>query len=243
KVISTVPGSSAEGVSNGTKLSLTFDEPISAVAGRTIVVSRAEDDSPVEAVDASNPDRVTITGLTATIRLSSGLSYGTAYNIKVAPGAFKDAAGNDYAGITSRGAWTFTTAREAIDPDPGADATLKGLNVYAGAEFLPISPAFGRNTRDYAISLPNSVAGLTVTASVYESRAGMTVSMYDDSRRLISGPFPLADGQASGTLPVDLGRSRIELNVLAEDGTAQAYNIMVTRAAVYDVPPAEPPPE
>lgn len=238
QVVSFVPGNGATGASVNTKLSMTFSEPIAGVAGKTVAIRRAADDSLVEAIDAgAAAGSVRVSGLTATVSLSAPLAYDTAYRVVVEAGAFKDAAGNDYSG--SAGAWTFATALEGAPP-AGEDASLTGLAISANAIVQPISPAFDRGRTEYGLSIPNGVSALSVTASVYDAGSVMTVSLYNAANQLVSGPFPIPDGRASGALPIPVGGSRIDVTSTALDGTSLTYRVAVTRASGASTPTTEP---
>ncbi|GEO10415.1 T9SS-dependent choice-of-anchor J family protein [Segetibacter aerophilus] len=105
-VISFSPANNANNVvSTLSSASLTFDETIQKGTG-TIVLKKAADMSIVQSTDVTSPS-VTVSGNTVSFPIS--LSPNTAYFIEITNGAFKDIAGNNYAGITGTTGWKFTT--------------------------------------------------------------------------------------------------------------------------------------
>jgi len=129
----------------------------------------------------------------------SGLASGSTYHYRVRGVS---------AGGTSVGAdATFTT--------PSTVATLSSLHLSAGT----LSPAFASATEDYAVSVPNATASITVAPAVTHPLATITVN-----------GIPVASSTASGEISLDLGSNLITVVVTAQDGTTtKAYTINVTR--------------
>jgi len=113
-------------------LRLTFDQtPVRGAAGK-IELCQAADGKVVAAVDLGDDktaDRfgsggeplryepVQITGKMATVRLPAGkLGYGESYVVRISAGAFKDAEGHDFAGVSE--GWQFRT-KPAPPANPG----------------------------------------------------------------------------------------------------------------------------
>ena len=99
------PADDAAGVSVDADLVIHFNEPVQKGTGN-IVVRKSNDDSIVETIPV---DDVTIVAALATIDPSSDLSAGTDYYVQIDAGAFRDAVGNDYAGIGDTTTWDFST--------------------------------------------------------------------------------------------------------------------------------------
>jgi len=88
---------------------MTFSEIVFADIG-DIVIKKASDNSIVETINATS-DQITGDGTsTITIDPSVTLDPSTAYYIRMGSIAFKDEAGNSFAGITTNSTWNFTTA-------------------------------------------------------------------------------------------------------------------------------------
>ena len=94
-------------VSISSDLGLTFNEDVELGSG-TITIHLASDGSVVEVIDV-NSEGVTLDGEQVTINPASDLAGSTAYFVTITSGAFTDAAGNPYAGISDPAVWTFIT--------------------------------------------------------------------------------------------------------------------------------------
>ncbi|MEK0313672.1 Ig-like domain-containing protein [Cohnella sp. 56] len=93
-------------------LSITFNEPVQAASGSIQIVRRDTQDPQVISVLSS---AVTGSG-TNTIRIQppTRLAAGTQYDVLIDSGAFVDAVGNPFAGITGPYIWSFSTAVSAV---------------------------------------------------------------------------------------------------------------------------------
>lgn len=112
---STSPVDGATSVSPVASLSLTFDENVSAVSGKEIILYTTIGSAEVERFSVTDTSRVTISGRVVTINPTASLQWSTIYFVRVDAGAFRDSAGNGFAGIWSQTDWNFTTA---VDPSP-----------------------------------------------------------------------------------------------------------------------------
>jgi len=103
------PADNATGVGVLDNLVINFSEAIQIGAG-IIVIKKLSDNSVVESlgVTAAN-GTVSATGNQVTINPSTGLFPSTGYYVEIPYGAFKDMAGNHYAGFTGNSTWNFTT--------------------------------------------------------------------------------------------------------------------------------------
>ncbi len=129
-VSSLSPVDNSGGISVGSNLVITFNEIVDVETGN-ITIKTTSGDNIFETIDVTG-GLVTGTGTTAiTINPTSDLSSATEYYVLIAATAFDDPSSNDYAGISSTTAWSFTTA-DAVDPtvstfSPTDDAT--GISV------------------------------------------------------------------------------------------------------------------
>ncbi|WP_187274374.1 cadherin-like beta sandwich domain-containing protein [Paenibacillus sp. N3.4] len=103
-------------------------------------------------------------------------------------------------------------------PAASSNADLSSLTLSSGA----LSPAFASGKTDYKSSVANGVSSLSVTASVYDSNATMTVN-----------GTPIISGQASGAINLATGDNTITVAVKAQDGTTKTYTITVNRESNY----------
>jgi len=111
-VVSTyLPADNATGVSNITNLVLTFDENIQKGAGNVLI---KENGVTTQTINVSSAD-VTVSGNTVTIN-PSDFTYTATVNIEIDPGAFKDIANNNYAGISDAVTWNFTVQSAPSGP-------------------------------------------------------------------------------------------------------------------------------
>ncbi|MCX8496873.1 MAG: Ig-like domain-containing protein [Akkermansiaceae bacterium] len=104
-ISSLVPSNGAVNVSANAALQLGFSE--SVIAGTGTIKIFKSDGTQVQSFLVSDSN-VSISGSVATIFLSSNLISGVSYYGQVSAGAFKDAAGNDFAGISNTTTWAFT---------------------------------------------------------------------------------------------------------------------------------------
>jgi hypothetical protein len=101
------PAHEATGVSLTSPLVLAFDETVLRGVGN-VEIYDASDDSLVESINVQLSG-VSIADDTVTVIRSVTLEASTEYYVKITPGAFTDAIGNAYAGITNGTTWSFTT--------------------------------------------------------------------------------------------------------------------------------------
>ena len=106
-VVSSSPADDSVGVFPKTNLAMTFDE--SVIAGSGYVDIFDSDDNYVESINVTS-SAVSIVGSVVTINPVSNLGNNTGYYVEIPAGVIKDLAGNDFAGITGKTAWNFTTA-------------------------------------------------------------------------------------------------------------------------------------
>ncbi|MCW3073024.1 MAG: C-terminal target protein [Flaviaesturariibacter sp.] len=119
-----LPANNATGVAINTTATITFNETIQKGTGN-IVVKKVSDNSVVQTIAVSNA-AVTVSGAQASFALT--LANSTSYYITIDAGAFEDASGNDFAGISAATTWTFTTV---APPGAGVLGTTYNFNVCA----------------------------------------------------------------------------------------------------------------
>jgi parallel beta-helix repeat protein len=131
--------------------------------------------------------------------------------------AYPSAGSNYTAAVTASDGAAALTATTSIHVQ-SANANLSGLVFSTGA----LSPAFVTGTTLYTQSVAYAVSSLTVTPSVADSAATVTVN-----------GDPVTSGAASGAIPLVVGPNTITTLVTAEDGTTtKTYTVTVTRADV-----------
>lgn len=94
-------------------------------------------------------------------------------------------------------------------------ATLSSLTPSQGS----LTPAFTPANGAYAVSVPYTATGITLTPTLTEAHASVTVN-----------GVPVISGSPSATLPLQVGANAVNLLVTAEDGTTtKPYTVTVTR--------------
>ena len=117
--------------------------------------------------------------------------------------------GNSNSGSSSSGKTTTkkptTTTKPTEEEKKSTDSTLSSLSIAEGA----ITPEFNKDVKEYAITLPNEVTKLNITATPTDSKATVSVTEYEELKE---------------------GENTITISVTAEDGTTKTdYVIKATR--------------
>jgi hypothetical protein len=101
-------------------------------------------------------------------------------------------------------------------PPVSSNANLSALSL-SGAS---LSPSFAAGTISYTATVANSVTSLTVTPTVAQGNATVTVN-----------GTAVASGAASGSISLSVGSNVLTTVVTAQDGvTAKSYTVTVTRS-------------
>ncbi len=177
------PANNATGISLNGNLVITFGENIQKGSAGNIVIKKAGDGSVVNTTSVTDVT-VNVSGASATIPFS-GLSYSTAYYVEMPAATFKDIAGNNFAGITGTGTWSFTTSSQpaaAVSVNP---ASLDFGFVAAGSSSVSKTFSYTTTNLTGALTLTSPTGfvisrdGVTFSASLNytatEAQAGQTV--------------------------------------------------------------------
>ena len=104
------------------------------------------------------------------------------------------------------------------------NAGLSALAISTGT----LAPAFSVNTLAYTVSVANTVTDLTVTPTLAQNVATLSVNS-----------SPVLSGQASGSIELNIGANPITVRVTAEDGTTVRNHVVtVTRADFPNTAPS-----
>jgi methionine-rich copper-binding protein CopC len=108
-LVTSTPVDDAGNMAAGSSIVLTFSENVLAGSGSIHIVN---DDDPSKSlhIDVADSSQVSISGATVTINPGSDLMAAAKYHVEVETGAFKDVAGNGYAGIGDSTTLNFTVA-------------------------------------------------------------------------------------------------------------------------------------
>ncbi|KAA9338781.1 cadherin-like beta sandwich domain-containing protein, partial [Adhaeribacter soli] len=113
--------------------------------------------------------------------------------------------------VTGQGAYSATIMAKTLSNN----ANLSALSLSAGT----LNPVFASATTAYSASVINTTTSITVTPTVFESNATITVN-----------GTAVTSGSASGPIALNVGNNTITTVVTAQDGsTTKTYTISVTR--------------
>lgn len=166
------PAASSQTASMTGSFTVTFDENVAAVPGKTVKIVKSQDQSVIASYNTTDPSRVSINGSTVTIH-NPGLADGTAYGIVIEAGAFEDEAGNPFAG-TAAESWSFSTP-DTIGP---ALLTTSPVNLAAGvSKVTPFSISFNETIQ--------AAAGKVITIRNLDTDTDAAVYSADDASKVI----------------------------------------------------------
>jgi len=111
-------------------LMIQFSKDVYAQSGKNITIHNSGS-SVFEQIPADD-SRIAVSGGRVTINPTSDLVDGNSYYVNIDAGAFKDATGNDYAGINDNTTWNFTGTQ--TDDFPGNALDFDGSNDYVAIE-------------------------------------------------------------------------------------------------------------
>ncbi len=162
---SSTPLDNAAGVSTTANLMLTFSENV--VAGEGLVLLKNGAGTLIEQFDVASGEgslngSLSITGAAVTIDPHADLAYSTGYYLQVGSLAFRDGAGNAFAGISDAEGLNFTTAAApapapAPAPDPAPPAPSPAPTVVDGT---PVQTSTVQNA-DGSTTTTQSIAPVT----------------------------------------------------------------------------------
>lgn len=179
----------------------------------TITFSEAVSDFNLSSLTASNGTLSNLTpidgGTTWNVTLTPNANVNAADNFVTLDNSMvHNAAGNSLGeGVTKSNPYTVDTVLPS--------AALSQLTISSGT----LSPAFVPETTSYAANVPYAVPSIKVNATTKDNSATMTVN-----------GSPLASGQPSQDISLNVGANSIKVVVLAEDLSTKTYTISVTRA-------------
>jgi len=122
--------------------------------------------------------------------------------------------------VTAQNSATKTYTVTITRALPSSTADLSALSLSSGT----LSPAFSGGTTSYTASVGNATTSLTVTPTVVDATASITVN-----------GVTTTSGNASGAIALNVGSNTIITAVTAQDGTTvKTYTVTVTRAGSGD---------
>ena len=211
---------------DGTELTLTYSEALDTASEPAVsAFGVTVDDSATAAADpvAATVDAVAVSGADVVLTLAAAVRHGDTVTVSYTvpdetnnEKVIEDLAGLNAAALASQSVTNNTAA--------ASDATLASLAVSAGGTALALTPVFDAVESTYSASVTFEVQVVTVTAAVADSRASLALPADDDA------------GTEGVQVNLDVGANTVSVTVTAEDGTAGAYTVTVSRADETDPP-------
>jgi outer membrane autotransporter protein len=168
-------------------------------------------------LDVGDVLEITNTQSTCTLMGMTSL-FGSVGTYNVNPGTGDITVNITVAGSTATATWSGGILTMNVNAAPASnDATLSGLTTTAGT----LTPTFSSGTTSYTASVGNATTSITVTPTVNEATATVTVDGVSTT-----------SGAASGAISLNVGSNSISVVVTAGDGTTtETYTLDVTRGA------------
>ncbi|WP_411345859.1 cadherin-like beta sandwich domain-containing protein [Paenibacillus sp. WLX1005] len=116
--------------------------------------------------------------------------------------------------VTAQDGNTTKTYTISITRAASSNANLSGLTISAGT----LSPVFASGTTSYTATVENGTTGLTVTPTVADNNATVTVNGNS-----------VNSGTSSGNITLSTGTNTITVVVTAQNSATQTYTIQITR--------------
>jgi hypothetical protein len=253
------PADNATGVGVLDNLVINFSEAIQIGAG-IIVIKKLSDNSVVESlgVTAAN-GTVSATGNQVTINPSTGLFPSTGYYVEIPYGAFKDMAGNHYAGFTGNSTWNFTTNSSwnstttgslglpvvAADNNRGGNfASLISLDAIAGTTDQIAVDGYNSATDPIQLNItptPPGSAGagnLTETANA-DTINGLPDTILGNAKNTLKGGAdedPLTGGRGADTLMLPFAESSVSAKDPLTDFGSEKIDLLTEAGVAMNAP-------
>ncbi|AWB46248.1 hypothetical protein DCC85_20165 [Paenibacillus sp. CAA11] len=155
-------------------LKIDFDKPVAGVAGKKIDIIRVADNQKVHSMDAGS-----LTGQSINLSVPAAvLNRGEAYYVTIETGAFEDADGFPFAGLThSNGlSWTFSMKGEPVQANPELSPAKGATGIAPGSPLIiTFSRPVVRNTGEIQISDGQKIDVATSTSITGEGTNKITI--------------------------------------------------------------------
>jgi uncharacterized repeat protein (TIGR02059 family) len=231
QLLSSTPAAAATGVAPTANLVLNFSEAVVKGSG-AITIRHQINGLVLETIDVGS-SQVTVSGSQVTINPTKTLALGQGYALEIAAGAFEDAKGNDYAGLSGAGALKFTAAAgtpvfiSEIHYDNTGTDTGEGVSIFGSAgtnlSGWTVVPYNGSNGQSYTPigSLSGSIDNenssgfgeLTFAISGLQNGAPDGLALVNSTGQVVQflsyeGSFTATNGAALGVTSTDIGVSQ-----------------------------------
>lgn len=150
-------------------LTMTFDKNVVKGTGN-ITIYQSSDDSVIETIDVTGGN-VTIFGATVTIDpVDNILPPDKEFYVSIDPGAFKNEAGADYAGLTDKTTWSFTIIAASVVTEVAVPADeVHGIGDNLGFTVTMVLPVSISGTATIPITIGSSTVNATQVGTVSNS--------------------------------------------------------------------------
>jgi serralysin len=124
RIVRVTPGDEDSQVALDASLVIEFDEPVTAGSGKLIVQRNGQ---VVMSIAVSDTSQVQVQGTRVVVDPTGLFSPGGSYAVAIDAGAFKDSAGNSFAGLAADGSWNFATSAPIAGDDYPMGIDTPGL--------------------------------------------------------------------------------------------------------------------
>ncbi len=216
----TTPSNNQSSVASDTNFTLTFSESVTAGSAKYITIKKTNDNSTITTIETTDP-QITINGDTVTINPTNNLPTDSGYYILIDKGAFVSSSGSMYEGISSSGAFGFSTPvtyypdpSPAPAPAPPADTTAPTLS-----SSTPIGDATGvAQSANIVLTMSENVTAVT----------GKNITIKKTSDNSTVATIDAADAQVS------VAGSVVTINQAITLGSNTGYYVLVDNGAFKD---------
>jgi len=212
-IVSTAPSNGQTNVCYDTPLTITFNQPPSVgTAGRIRIYNAANPGTPVDTIDVSrgalqprtvggvalNSYAVLTNGNVATVYPHSNvMTFDQTYYVTIDNGAFTDASGANFTGLTNGNAWSFSTKptgpANSTNLIVAADGSGDFLTVQGAVDFVPVN-----NTAPTAINV--GIGAFTEIVRV-NTKNNISIIGQDRHRTIVTYPNNNIINPTSATRP------------------------------------------
>jgi uncharacterized repeat protein (TIGR02059 family) len=230
QLLSSTPATAATGVAPTANLVLDFSEAVVKGSG-AITIRHQINGLVLETIDVGS-SQVTVSGSQVTIDPAKTLTLDEGYALEVSAGAFEDASGNDYAGLSGAGALKFTVVSgtpvfiSEIHYDNTGTDTGEGVGIFgpAGTDLTgwTVVPYNGSNGTSYSITNlsgtiddeSNGYGELTFAIAGLQNGAPDGLALVNQTGQVLQfisyeGSFEATNGPAQGLTSSDIGVSQV----------------------------------
>lgn len=152
--------------SNSADLTVTFNEPVYAVDGKTITIRKSSDQSAFETYTLGASPDVSVSGSKVTIR-HSAFTLLADYEVDIDAGAFRDAAGNGIAAITGANVWKFSSFdTRALAAATDVPLTESNLGTQGVITVTLTGDSFNPEAEESDFRLNNAPPGVTILSII-----------------------------------------------------------------------------